>query len=76
MTSSGNGLDDDCNSATDDDINDDDDSTMGNDEYRRSWSQGEWATLLLHNNQMIRHGLMSFGAANEYHNGQGKVACM
>jgi hypothetical protein len=25
---------------------------------------------------MMRHGLMSFGAANEYHNGQGKVACM
>ena len=36
MTSLGNGLDDDCNSATDDDINDDDDSTMGNDLGRRN----------------------------------------
>ena len=30
MTSPGNGLDDDCNSATDDDVDDDDDSMTGN----------------------------------------------
>jgi hypothetical protein len=34
------------------------------------------ATGVLHDNQMIGHGLMSFGAANKYNNGQGKVACM
>ena len=31
MTSTGDGLDDDCNSATDDDVDDDDDSTTGDD---------------------------------------------
>ena len=31
MTSPGDGLDDDCNSATDDDVDDDDDSTAGDD---------------------------------------------
>ncbi len=36
MMSSGNELDDDCNSATDDNVNDDDDSTMSNDLGRRN----------------------------------------
>ena len=68
MTSPGYGLDDDCNSAPDDDFDDDDDSTSGNNLGRQNIAvhgvRG-WETLVLHNNQMIRHGSMSFGAANE-----------
>jgi len=36
MTSMGNGLDDDCDSATDDNVDDDDDSATGNNLNRMS----------------------------------------